>query len=161
MDASPNDYSTWSRESPLRSMALILTDRRIISSWCLNVISHTLLPLSSMTLQCRYTETPTKLMLPCRHERWLNRGYLRDSEELLWLARPLGVLVSASTAFVLLGSCSSCFPPLLMLRMFIRSYIAGTNGYSNGIVPMLRAYDATARYVDQGHFSIKDFRVSA
>ena len=33
---------------------------------------------------------------------------------------------------------------------FFRSYIAGTNGYSNGIVPMLRAYDATARYVDQG-----------
>lgn len=31
-----------------------------------------------------------------------------------------------------------------------RSYIAGTNGYSNGIVPMLRAYNATARYVDQG-----------
>lgn len=31
-----------------------------------------------------------------------------------------------------------------------RSYIAGTNGYSNGIVPMLRVYDATARYVDQG-----------
>jgi ribonucleotide reductase alpha subunit len=31
-----------------------------------------------------------------------------------------------------------------------RAYIAGTNGYSNGIVPMLRAYDATARYVDQG-----------
>jgi ribonucleoside-diphosphate reductase subunit M1 len=30
------------------------------------------------------------------------------------------------------------------------SYIAGTNGYSNRIVPMLRAYDATARYVDQG-----------
>ncbi|WRT68417.1 ribonucleoside-diphosphate reductase, alpha subunit [Kwoniella shivajii] len=30
------------------------------------------------------------------------------------------------------------------------AYIAGTNGYSNGIVPMLRAYDATARYVDQG-----------
>ncbi|KAI0059574.1 hypothetical protein BV25DRAFT_1828823 [Artomyces pyxidatus] len=30
------------------------------------------------------------------------------------------------------------------------AYIAGTNGYSNGIVPMLRAFDATARYVDQG-----------
>ena len=30
------------------------------------------------------------------------------------------------------------------------SYIAGTNGYSNGIVPMLRAYDETAHYVDQG-----------
>jgi ribonucleoside-diphosphate reductase subunit M1 len=30
------------------------------------------------------------------------------------------------------------------------AYIAGTNGYSNGIIPMLRAYDATARYVDQG-----------
>lgn len=30
------------------------------------------------------------------------------------------------------------------------SYINGTNGFSNGIVPMLRVYDATARYVDQG-----------
>lgn len=30
------------------------------------------------------------------------------------------------------------------------SYIAGTNGNSNGIVPMLRVYDSTARYVDQG-----------
>ena len=30
------------------------------------------------------------------------------------------------------------------------SYIAGTNGYSNGLVPMLRVYNAAARYVDQG-----------
>ncbi len=30
------------------------------------------------------------------------------------------------------------------------SYIAGTNGTSNGIVPMLRVYNDTARYVDQG-----------
>ncbi|GAA6021180.1 hypothetical protein JCM8202_001887 [Rhodotorula sphaerocarpa] len=30
------------------------------------------------------------------------------------------------------------------------SYIAGTNGYSNGIVPMLRVFNNTARYVDQG-----------
>ncbi|MCC9072829.1 ribonucleoside-diphosphate reductase subunit alpha [Flavobacterium sp. F-65] len=30
------------------------------------------------------------------------------------------------------------------------SYISGTNGTSNGIVPMLRVYDMTARYVDQG-----------
>nr|GAT44768.1 predicted protein [Mycena chlorophos] len=30
------------------------------------------------------------------------------------------------------------------------SYIAGTNGNSNGIVPMLRVFDSTARYVDQG-----------
>ena len=30
------------------------------------------------------------------------------------------------------------------------SYIKGTNGESNGIVPMLRVFDATARYVDQG-----------
>jgi ribonucleoside-diphosphate reductase subunit M1 len=29
------------------------------------------------------------------------------------------------------------------------SYIAGTNGVSNGLVPMLRVFDATARYVDQ------------
>lgn len=30
------------------------------------------------------------------------------------------------------------------------SYIKGTNGISNGIVPMLRNFDMTARYVDQG-----------
>ncbi|KAI3330082.1 ribonucleoside-diphosphate reductase large chain [Ustulina deusta] len=30
------------------------------------------------------------------------------------------------------------------------SYIAGTNGTSNGIVPMLRVFNNTARYVDQG-----------
>ena len=30
------------------------------------------------------------------------------------------------------------------------SYIAGSGGSSNGVVPMLRTYDATARYADQG-----------
>ncbi|KAE8747470.1 hypothetical protein FOCC_FOCC005801 [Frankliniella occidentalis] len=30
------------------------------------------------------------------------------------------------------------------------SYIAGTNGTSNGIIPMLRVYNNTAKYVDQG-----------
>ena len=30
------------------------------------------------------------------------------------------------------------------------SFIAGTNGISNGIVPMLRVFNNTARYVDQG-----------
>ncbi len=30
------------------------------------------------------------------------------------------------------------------------SYISGTNGYSNGLVPMLRVYNDTARYIDQG-----------
>ena len=29
------------------------------------------------------------------------------------------------------------------------SFVAGTNGYSNGIVPMLRVFNDTARYVDQ------------
>jgi ribonucleotide reductase alpha subunit len=28
------------------------------------------------------------------------------------------------------------------------SYIKGTNGHSNGIVPMLRVFNDTARYVD-------------
>ncbi|KAI6104461.1 ribonucleotide reductase, partial [Pisolithus croceorrhizus] len=32
----------------------------------------------------------------------------------------------------------------------IGTYIAGTNGYLNGIVPMLHAYDAMVCYVDQG-----------
>ena len=30
------------------------------------------------------------------------------------------------------------------------SYIKGTKGYSNGLVPMLRVFDSTSRYVDQG-----------
>ena len=30
------------------------------------------------------------------------------------------------------------------------AYIGGTNGYSNGLVPMLKVYNDTARYVDQG-----------
>jgi len=30
------------------------------------------------------------------------------------------------------------------------SYIRGTNGHSNGLVPMLRVFNETARYVDQG-----------
>lgn len=31
-----------------------------------------------------------------------------------------------------------------------RSFIAGTNGKSNGLIPLLRVYNSTARYVDQG-----------
>lgn len=31
-----------------------------------------------------------------------------------------------------------------------RSYIKGTNGTSNGLIPMLRVFNDTARYVDQG-----------
>jgi ribonucleotide reductase alpha subunit len=34
------------------------------------------------------------------------------------------------------------------------SYIAGTNGYSNGIIPMLRVFNNTARYVDQGKIGV-------
>ena len=30
------------------------------------------------------------------------------------------------------------------------SFIKGTNGYSNGIVPMLKVFNDTARYIDQG-----------
>ena len=35
------------------------------------------------------------------------------------------------------------------------SYIKGTNGTSNGIVPMLRVFNDTARYVDQGGGKLK------
>ena len=30
------------------------------------------------------------------------------------------------------------------------SYVKGTNGLSNGLVPMLKVFNDTARYVDQG-----------
>lgn len=36
------------------------------------------------------------------------------------------------------------------------TYIAGTNGISNGLVPMLRVYNNTARYVDQGGNKVGD-----
>ena len=35
------------------------------------------------------------------------------------------------------------------------SYISGTNGTSNGIIPMLKVFNDTARYVDQGEASAK------
>jgi hypothetical protein len=68
----------------------------------------------------------------------------------LWLTIPLEGFVSASSACELRGSCSSFFFSLSMLINIIRSYIAGTNSCSNGIVPMLWAYDVTVHYVDQG-----------
>jgi Ribonucleotide reductase, all-alpha domain/Ribonucleotide reductase, barrel domain/ATP cone domain len=40
-----------------------------------------------------------------------------------------------------------------------QSYIRGTNGSSNGIVPMLRVFNNTARYVDQGGGKVSCFIV--
>lgn len=40
------------------------------------------------------------------------------------------------------------------------SYIAGTNGTSNGLVPMLRVFNNTARYVDQGGNKVCAFKWS-
>ncbi|KAG6392782.1 hypothetical protein SASPL_147008 [Salvia splendens] len=40
------------------------------------------------------------------------------------------------------------------------SYIRGTNGTSNGIVPMLRVFNDTARYVDQGGGKRKGLHIS-
>lgn len=37
------------------------------------------------------------------------------------------------------------------------SYISGTNGTSNGLVPMLRLYNNTARYVDQGGNKVRQW----
>ncbi|KAJ3913115.1 hypothetical protein F5877DRAFT_93324 [Lentinula edodes] len=50
------------------------------------------------------------------------------------------------------GGCYSFVhvPPYLYVLPAVSSYVAGTNGYSNGIVPMFRAYNATGRYGDQG-----------
>ncbi|KAK6045872.1 hypothetical protein COOONC_16624 [Cooperia oncophora] len=36
------------------------------------------------------------------------------------------------------------------------SLIAGTNGTSNGLIPMLRVYNNTARYVDQAVMSARE-----
>ena len=63
-----------------------------------------------------------------------------------------------STSFVILSTrrcaCISKYAGGIGLSVHnIRatdSYIRGSNGTSNGIVPMLRVYNDTARYVDQG-----------
>lgn len=34
-----------------------------------------------------------------------------------------------------------------------------TNGHSNGLVPMLRVYNATARYVDQGGNKVRSVTI--
>ena len=39
---------------------------------------------------------------------------------------------------------------MLTLYFITGTHIQGTRGTSNGLVPMLRVYDVTARYVDQG-----------
>ena len=39
---------------------------------------------------------------------------------------------------------------LMMYTCLVLSCLAQTNGTSNGLVPMLRVFNATARYVDQG-----------
>ena len=41
------------------------------------------------------------------------------------------------------------------------SYIRGTNGTSNGIVPMLRVFNDTARCVDQGGGRRKGIHISS
>ena len=38
-----------------------------------------------------------------------------------------------------------------------KSPIRGTNGTSNGLVPMLINYNATARYVDQGIYVLIEY----
>jgi ribonucleoside-diphosphate reductase subunit M1 len=41
------------------------------------------------------------------------------------------------------------------------SYIAGTNGISNGLVPMLRVFNNTARYVDQGGNKVRPIDIGS
>lgn len=63
---------------------------------------------------------------------------------------------SLSSIFATLGQCAqiSKFSGGIGLAAHRvranRSYIEGVNGYSNGIVPMLRVFNNTARYVNQG-----------
>lgn len=40
------------------------------------------------------------------------------------------------------------------------TFIAGTNGVSNGLVPMLRVFNNTAKYVDQGGNKVRNTSVS-
>jgi len=57
------------------------------------------------------------------------------------------------------GRFAGCFsiarpPKSLCVLSSFDSYIRGTNGTSNGLVPMLRVFNNTARYVDQGAFGV-------
>jgi ribonucleoside-diphosphate reductase subunit M1 len=48
------------------------------------------------------------------------------------------------------GSVAVPSPLDPVLMVITSAYIAGTNGYSNGFVPMLCAFNATAHHVNQG-----------
>ena len=63
---------------------------------------------------------------------------------------------SISSIFSTLGKCAEISKYAGGIGLHVHtiraagSFIHGTNGTSNGIVPMLRVFDATAKYVDQG-----------
>jgi len=50
----------------------------------------------------------------------------------------------------LISKCAGCIGVAISNVRASGSYIRGTNGYSNGLLPMLRNFNETARYVDQG-----------
>ena len=83
----------------------------------------------------------------------------RVSQCLFYLQRFFSLSVFLSTTSHPLSLPSPCHVSCLLFSHVIRpvhhirasnSYIRGTNGSSNGIVPMLRVFNNTARYVDQG-----------
>jgi len=97
-------------------------------------------------------KSSARLLLPCLYEGWLDRRHVwhsrdtqavRHDQQNCWWCWPKHSLGMSTGYFhVITFLWFVCLPA--------RSYIARTNGYSNGIIPTLCAHDATARYVDQG-----------
>ena len=113
----------WSCQSPLRSMALILTglSRRTISCHASPTLFNAVTPKPNWV---HASLSPWK--------RTQSRASTRLWRIVLWLARPLEGLVWASTAFVLWGSCASFFPFCFLHLTNIWGLSYPTNG-DNGV----------------------------
>jgi hypothetical protein len=90
-------------------------------------------PRHAYPLQCRHAQAAVELLLPAEHD---GGQHLRHFETLQRCA-----LISPIAGGIGLS--------IHNIRA-TGSYIKGTGGTSNGIIPMLRVFNDAARYVDQG-----------
>ena len=119
-------------------------------------------PSKLQTVYEPYVKLKSKIRIPCLPQKVYTLGvtdhhsYTVDGEFVVKNCFLLGTEDSIRGIYKTLGDCAmiSKFSGGVGLHCHsIRSngsYIHGTNGKSNGIVPMLKVFNDTARYVDQG-----------
>ena len=101
-------------------------------------------------VQCRYHCATDVVLLSRCDAKWFDRRHLLYTEtgQYLWKIC-LFVSLTHSQCALISKSAGGIGVSISNIRAS-QSYIRGTNGHSNGLVPMLRVFNDTARYVDQG-----------